>query len=155
MERSSVNLLASCEAVAFVWFSSWFVLYLDKSIPNFENLFSQIERGQYVFLDDVAFISDIKIVHWERFFYLIPYLFCVIMRAKCMVTDAQIRRSKWKINTNLSFVHSFFLFIFSCSFWSRSTNIFHFLGWMWIVVWFNGFKTKVIRIGMLLMSISI
>lgn len=28
------------------------------------------------------------------FFYLIPYLFCVIMRAKCMVTDAEIRRSK-------------------------------------------------------------
>ena len=26
-------------------------------------------------------------------FYLIPYLFCVIMRAKCMVTDAEIRRS--------------------------------------------------------------
>ena len=27
-------------------------------------------------------------------FLSIPYLFCVIMRAKCMVTDAEIRRSK-------------------------------------------------------------
>ena len=153
MEQSSVNLLASCEAVAFVWFSSWFVVYWDLGITNFANWVFMIgKRSICFFLDDAAFISDIKIVHWERFFYLIPYLFCVIMRTKCMVTDAETRRSKWK---NLSFVHSFCLFIFYCSFWSRSTNIFHFLRWMWIVVWFNGFKIQMIRIGTLLISIFI